>query len=753
MLSQEQDSATNEIVDRKRRLFPYSFTALTVLASVITVGPLLNQFQPAVTPPAPAPVLHPSAELTAAVPCAGSPSAANAIVLERADVDADVVGYIARVTVRQKFRNTSYQKVGAVYSFPLSNTAAVDGMTMKIGRRSIHGQIKKRDEALAVYKHALSVGKTAALLQQERTNIFTQSVANIEPNESIEVTLSYTDILKYENGHYSFVFPTQVGPRFTPYGSEPVHNGVSSYKNNLSLRVAVDGGMPIGPIASPLHVVDFHPTGQSGGRITATNISGGNDFILNWNVSDRRIKSGTVAERDREESYVTAMILPPKSVSATEAAPKELVLVVDCSGSQAGPPLEKAKETLHYIVDHMNPNDTFEIISFADETTGKLSPWPQPVSAKTKESAHTFIDSLTARGGTPMNLGIHDACINPAPGGRLRVVAFMTDGFVSNDYDMLALVRKWRANSRWFTFGTGNSVNRTLIDGIAREGGGEAEYVLLNSDGREVAKRFYERIANPVLTNVSVRVEGIPDAEVYPKQLSDVWERKPLYLHAKFSAKVGSVQSGTFVLSGYGAGGRKIEQRVPFTVGNSQSRPFHPIAQTWARAKVDDLMSRDWNGMQVHKTNSRLQNQIEKLALKHHLLTEWTSFVAVDNAGLAMTYDPTQPSEVIEEPSQPSNPVQASPLPASTTDSVADKGLFSGVVSQLNRLNVYQPSSTYSPPPAVPQESHTSESANTQDSNQMVLQWLALGFMWLTTLYLLFFKKKSAVPAPSTALR
>jgi Ca-activated chloride channel family protein len=721
--------AENKIIGEEeqpgRRLFSWMFTSLTVVASVITILPILNQsqtYQAAVLPPqqytAPQ-VVHDS-------------YVGQQCTLQSTAVSAKVTGYTARVTVKQIFHNPNSKRFDALYTFPLSDSAAVDDMTMKVGSRVVHGEIKKKGEARAIFQAAQQQGKTASLLEQKRTNIFTQSVANIEPGETIEVTLQYTDILAFENGQYSLVFPTKVGPRFMPSAAaEESRNGSAGAVSNwgtLAFDVDIDGGMPIANVHGNAAVDSVHQTTTSTAHLVKSGGTAGDDFIISWDVSTNAIESGVVTQRDGAGGYLTAMLMPPKHVSVDNVAPKEMVFLIDCSGSQSGPPLDKAKETLHYIVEHMNPQDTFQIVAFSNGSQ-EFAPDPVAVNADMKRRAHEWIEALTANGGTMMVPAIERVCSKPAPANRLRIVSFMTDGFVGNDYEVISLVKKLRGNSRWFPFGTGNGVNRTLIDGIAKEGGGEPEYVSLDKDGKAIAKEFYDRISSPVLTDVQVRFEGIAVDDIYPNQLRDVWAQKPLYIHAHFKGW----GSGTAVVSGF-AGGKPYVKRLPISLPAFNTNN-EAVAQTWARAKIDDLMSQDLTGVQNNTANSEVEKQITEVALKHHLMSQYTSFVAVDNTEKTGWYnDATAPQAI--PPQVSFNQVGYSSYTAQSTAPTGFFGQllqpsFDHVVNQLNALNSYSASTSYANSSPVPLAAAAPTPAFEPAKNLSLLQCAALAIMWL----------------------
>jgi Ca-activated chloride channel family protein len=568
-------------------------------------------------------------------------------VLEKESISAKVSGYIARVTVKQRFRNQNRTKVDADYTFPLSDTAAVDSMTMQIGKRTINGTISEREEARQIYENARAYGYTASLLEQERTNVFTQSVANIEPGKPVDITINYTEMVPYQHGHFNLVFPTKVGPRFMPAGMNAEASRVSTSGNqsastpdDLTVNVALDeGNLPLIGITSPLQQVAVDKLDNSRANLfwRGGHNQEGQDVVVNWQVATNELQTGYLTHKEGNDGFVTAMIMPPKKVATNAVAPREMVFIMDCSGSQSGAPIEKAKETLHFIVDHMNPEDTFQIIAFSN-TVRKFGDKPLPVSYSMKLQAHAFINGLYANGGTIMMPAIEAACNTPADEHRLRIVTLMTDGFIGNDYDIISTVKKLRGNSRWFPFGTGNNVNRTLIDGIAREGGGEPEYVLLTASGEQVAKSFYDRIASPVLTNVKLSGEGIDLTDVYPTKLSDVWEERPLYFQARY--KNGG--KGNLLLTGFYQG-KPYTQRVPVVLP-TQNAKNDSIAQIWARSRIDELMSQDWEAMQFGRGSAKPEvvGEIIQTSLAYHVMSQFTSFVAVDSAMAALQDDDDQ---------------------------------------------------------------------------------------------------------------
>jgi Ca-activated chloride channel family protein len=574
----------------------------------------------------------------------------GACPLKHTDVATEISGFVARVVVTQTFANPFSDPIEAVYTFPLSDRAAVDGMTMKTGTRVIRGEIKRREEARRIYENARAAGQLASLLDQERPNVFTQSLANVMPGAEVEVRLEYVEPLKFADGTFEFSFPTVVGPRFVP-GEPAGHAGTgwapdtdrvpdasrltppvtpegTRAGHDLSIAVDVDAGVPLGPVVSPLHPITVDRPTPERARVALVNQREipNRDFVLRYTVATDTLQSTALVHRAAGDAdgYLTVVLLPPKRTTAESAAPKELVFVIDRSGSQAGSPLDKAKETMRWIIDHLNPRDTFQIVDFGSDAN-VLFAKPERVTAATRKRARDHIDALEANGGTMMAEAVQRVTAMPADEHRLRIVTFMTDGYVGNDFEVLDLVQKSRGTARWFPFGTGNSVNRFLIETMARLGGGEPDFVLLADPGETVARRFYRRIASPVLTDVQIAFEGLDVTEVEPRALSDVWDERPLVIHARYR----HAGSGTVVLRGF-QGGLPYEQRLAVTLPEREES-HAAIASLWARARVDAIMDEDLAAVQSGQVPEERRERIVTVALAHRLLTQFTSFVAIED--------------------------------------------------------------------------------------------------------------------------
>ncbi|MEJ2231389.1 MAG: VIT and VWA domain-containing protein, partial [Nitrospirales bacterium] len=514
--------------------------------------------------------------------------------------------------------------------------AAVDAMTLTVGDRVVKGSIKKREEARAIYEAAKRRGNVTGLLDQERPNIFTQSVANILPGEQISVTISYVETLSYDGGVYSVVFPMVVGPRYIPgqpIEQEPPLGGGWAYDtdqvpdasritppvlkpgtrsgHDLSLAVKIDAGVPIQHIQSPSHDIETtqSTTSQADIHLKEFSTIPNKDFILTYTVAGEDIHDAVLIHRNGKDGFFTLLLQPPDRMKTDEVTPKELVFVLDTSGSMSGFPIEKAKETMRLAIDGLNPKDTFNLITFAGDTHILF---PEPVPA------------------TPAN------------------------------------VRKAQA----FLASIGSNVNRFLLDKMAEHGRGEVEYVGLNDDGSAAARRFHERVQHPLLTDLSVEWDGLDVTEVYPKRLPDLFSAKPLVLTGRYTTP----GKGTIRLRGKMAGHlvvRKIDVEFP------GFEPVHDVLETlWARTKIADLISQDYAGIQQGTPQPKVREAITQLGLDYRLMTQFTSFVAVEEL-------------IITEGGQP----RRIEVPVELPEGVSYEGVFGSADEQVGtfRQRMMQP--------------------------------------------------------------
>jgi Ca-activated chloride channel homolog len=597
--------------------------------------------------------------------------------LKHTAVKAEISGFLSRVTVVQEFENPFKDKIEAVYTFPLPQMAAVDDMTMRVGDRTVKGKIMRSEQAQAVYEAARQQGQVASLLDQQRPNIFTQSVANIMPGERVTITISYVETLKYEDGSYEFSFPMVVGPRYIPGtptspgsgGTAPNTDRVPDASritppvmpkgvragHDISLEVSLDAGVPVEDLRSNTHEIEVAKPDDHSARVRLKNMAEipNKDFVLRYDVAGRKVSDAVLTHRAERGGFFTLILQPPDRVTAEDVTPKEIVFVLDTSGSMQGFPIEKAKEAMQLALDGLYPQDTFNLITFAGDTH-ILFPQPVPATRENLRKAQQFLASREGSGGTEMMKAIRAALDPSDKQDHIRIVCFMTDGYVGDDMTIISEVQK-HPNARVFSFGIGSSVNRYLLDKMAQEGRGEVEYVGLNDDGSAAARRFHERVRSPLLTDISVDWAGLPVADVYPKRIPDLFSAKPIILTGRYTG----TGSATIKLRGKMSGRdtvREIKVELP------ETQPQHDVLATlWARTRIDDLMAQDLEGIQAGHARADVREPITQLGLEYRLMTQYTSFVAVEEM---IVTDGGQPRRV-EVPVEMPEGVN---LPGTTTD-------------------------------------------------------------------------------------
>ncbi|MBS1713252.1 MAG: VWA domain-containing protein [Armatimonadetes bacterium] len=555
--------------------------------------------------------------------------------LKGTNVSVDIAGISARVTLVQTFQNPGRTPIEAVYTFPMAADAAVDRMRMNVAGRVIVGQIKRREEARQIYENARASGQVASLLDQERPNVFTQNVANILPGATVEVEISYVQTLKFEDGQFEFSFPMVVGPRYLPaltpdpekVSPPTLAPGVRSGAA-VSLTVHLDAGAELEGVNSVLHDVDTKRVGKNAAvvELKRKDEIPNRDFILKYRTKGQGIREQLVTHGHGDGTGSFCLVLsPPVNVPSDIVRPREVVFVMDQSGSQSGFPIQKSKELTTKLIDAMRTTDTFNVVAFSN---GARKLWPearQNTPANVTE-AKAFVNGLDANGGTEFLPAIEMSLAQPPTGNRLKLVVFNTDGFIGNEFEILDRIQKYRDRSRMFTFGIGNGVNRFLIDAMSAEGRGASETVTLAENADTAVANFLKRTQSPVLTDVSVQFDGVKVADVSPKNLEDLFAGRPVVVTGRYLA----AGKGTVTVTGRtGAGPWKRVVAVDF--GPSPNAGTG-VTSLWARRMVDDLTRTDWLASMKSTPQQRTdgQNKIIDLSLKYGIMTQYTSFVAVE---------------------------------------------------------------------------------------------------------------------------
>ncbi|MCZ6793359.1 MAG: VIT domain-containing protein, partial [Planctomycetota bacterium] len=568
------------------------------------------------------------------------------VPLEHTDVRGRISGYIATVDVRQSFHNPFDTKIEASYVFPLPHDAAVTDFVMVIGERKIRGIIRERQEAQRIYDAARSRGHVASLLTQERPNIFTQKVANIEPGKRIDIEIRYFHTLRYVDGGYEFVFPMVVGPRFNPPGTTDGVGAVArgargssgqstevSYLrptersgHDISLTVEIDAGVKIEKLECPSHVIlreEVDPEERDDSiarvRLSPLDTIPNRDFVLRYRVAGRSIKAKALTHRDERGGFFTLMIYPPEDLAGLDREPTELIFVLDCSGSMKGWPLAKAKQAAERALKGLRPGDTFQIIRFSSSAS-QLGPAPVPASRRNVERGLAYLRSLNSSGGTHMIEGIKAALDFPHDSERLRVVSFLTDGYIGNERQIFQAIHERLGSARIFSFGVGNSVNRHLLEGMARLGRGAAAFVGTDESAARVVDLFYERVNHPALSGVEIDWGGLAVSDVFPKRLPDLLVGRPIVLTGRFEG------SGKHVVRIRGrAASAEREIAIELDLGSAERHAG--IASVWARRTIQVLSESLSRG----RGADELPAEIRRVALEHNLVSAYTAFVAVDS--------------------------------------------------------------------------------------------------------------------------
>lgn len=554
--------------------------------------------------------------------------------LESTDVKAEASAGYASVVVTQTFRNPFDLPLEGIYRFPLPHQAAVDRVALIVGGRFIEAEIQAREEAKAVYERAKKEGRRAALVASKRPNVFEQSVANVMPGELVHVTLRYVAPLRYEDSEYIFTFPGVVGPRYTsPSAStqtgpaaqvNPGYVADEDTRHRLSVELHLNDAAPVFQVHSPSHklLTEAAEDDTVWVSLADTEALPNRTVEMRYRLAAAAPVASLVAHKDVDETGTFVLTVePPATVDTKDIQPKELVFVVDTSGSMMGEPLDKARAAMRYALKQMGPSDTFQVIDFA---SGVSSLAAQPL-ANTPENLRrglAFIDGMSSDGGTEMLAGMRAALEGPTSSGRLRIVCFMTDGYIGNDGDVLDYVDNHVGQARLFSFGVGEDVNRYLLDEMASRGRGAVQYVRLGAAAdpvEQVVETFYARMGQPLLTDVRINWGGLKVAEVSPQRIPDLFVGLPLRVFGRYEA----AGRGQVTIEGM-QGGERVA--IPITVTLPERATEHSAIEVmWAKQKVAELLHpNEW------QDSKEVIAQVTELGLQHHILTRYTSFVAVE---------------------------------------------------------------------------------------------------------------------------
>lgn len=600
--------------------------------------------------------------------------------LKATSADVNIAGTIANVTVSQVYQNDGKNTLEAVYVFPASTRAAVYGMTMTIGDRVIEAKIHEKKKAREAYDKAKAEGKSASLLEQERPNVFSMNVANIRPGEKIEVELSYTELLIPEEGVYEFVYPTVVGPRYTGgapmiasagTGTTAIAPGNSGFAASpytkagvkplftWDMNLKIDAGMPIGDITCGSHNAKVQYNGLNSATLvldSAEKAGGNKDFVVQYSLTGNEIQSGVLLYEHGDENFFVCLVQPPKKVEPKHIPAREYVFIVDVSGSMRGWPLNISKKLLRNLIVNLKPEDKFNVVLFAG-TSALMSTESLNATEENIEKAIKTIDSQRGGGGTSLLPALKTSLALPrAEEGVSRSFVVVTDGYVTVEHEAFELIRNNLDNANMYSFGIGSSVNRYLIEGIAKVGMSEPLVITSGEGADAAAEKFREYINSPVLTRVKVKFSGFEAYDVEPSSIPDVLAERPIVIMGKYKGEA----AGKIKVVGHSGSGRYVES---LDVANFKpSKDNSALRYLWARKRIELLD--DYN--HFGQTQEQI-TEVTNLGLKYNLMTAYTSFLAVDHK----VSDPTAKSVKVKQPL---------PMPAGVSNSAVgfDLGL-SGV--------------------------------------------------------------------------
>lgn len=632
------------------------------------------------------------------------------------DYDVDVHGDLVNVKLTQTFENPLDQPTNATYLFPLNQRAAIHRMIMRVGNEVVEAQIQEITKAKKTFAKAKSAGKAAALLEQHRPNMFTQKIANLVPGLPIRVTIEYSHTVAKIDGAYELVIPMVVGPRFQPNKTRAVtataDNHASSasarsvgtwaletlppqpdvagvdlpakvLRERVSMEIRLDAPVAIQAVSSNTHVLEIEDISSTRQRIS---FAGGRaldnrDFVLRYSLGGPTEDAGLMSHWEQDEGgYFSLMIEPPATLPDDAIMPREMVFLLDCSGSMSGLPMAASKRFMREALLGLRTTDTFRIVRFSDHAT-EFSRTPMQATPQNIQRGLNYTRSLHGSGGTVMTSGIRQALSGHVPQGTIRNVIFLTDGYIGNELSVLKLVNDELGDSRMMSFGVGTGVNRYLLDELGRVGRGFTRYYdpsQADESMDAIATELAARLATPALKDLKIDWDGLPVTDVVPQVLPDLYLGDSVRVTGRFTEPA----SGTIAISGVG-NGRRANIRRGVDLGRERARPA--VRRLWARDSVAELMHAFITPPQLRldgMTNDQLRQAVTDIGLDFGLATRWTSFVAVSRRVYNKDPEHTTDSDVAL-PRVAGVSASAYGKPAMTGYAAPEPGLWLGLLVAL----------------------------------------------------------------------
>jgi Ca-activated chloride channel family protein len=594
----------------------------------------------------------------------------------KTDIRADIQGDLATVTVKQVFQNPTDQVLNAQYLFPVNKDAAIYGMTMIVGDEIVEAVIQRKEEAKKIFDNAQKEGKAASLLTQHRPNMFTQNIANLMPGQPITVTLRYTQTVPKVDDYYELVVPLIVGPRYesaiagkpvfaeegeitvtppeirsdTTFGTweleklphYPEVAGLSIPDTIDAARVGIEVHLRAGTAISHVHsrTHSIHASGEDSNKqvkLSKERIIDNADFVLRYQLADTHTSVGLLTAKDDKSGYFSLKIEPPALPAEAEITPREMVFVLDTSGSMNGMPMTASKIFMKHALKHLRPNDYFRIIRFSNNAS-EFTSTPVPATPENLTRGMEYVELLSTGGGTEMQTAITQAFAVPPQNNTLRIVVFLTDGYIGHEASLLQQINDTIGNARIYAFGIGSSVNRYLLDEMGRAGRGFARFIDPTEAPEDVAIELANKLESPVLTDISIDWGDMNVSHVTPSVIPDLFAGGSIRVQGKYTG------SGTHTIRVNGkVVGHNASMPTQVKLPDENTPESHKaIALIWARSQIADWM-RQLN-TQNTEDKTALKNAITQLGLDYSLMTQWTSFVAVSRK--VVNVDPATAKDV-----------------------------------------------------------------------------------------------------------
>jgi Ca-activated chloride channel family protein len=557
-------------------------------------------------------------------------------------LDIEANGLVARVSVRQTFRNDGQQWVEGVYVFPLPDNAAVDRIKLHIGERFIEGEIRQKEKARKEYERAKKAGKKASLVNQQRANLFTTAIANIAPGETVTVEIEYQQTIGFDEGIFSLRFPLTLTPRYVPGVPTGDRKGsgwaadtrqvsdaslitppfvTSSAGHKVTMIAKINAGMALDFVASRYHPVNVdEKNGTYRVTLSGQDVPMDHDLELIWRPNASSVPRALVfSENHDKQTHLLLLLVPPSDTDVpVVSTPRELVFVIDTSGSMHGTSIDQARKALLLALDGLRPSDRFNVIQF-NSVTHALFPDPADASLNRVQLARRYVRQLQANGGTEMRPALEKALRYKPDEQYLRQIIFITDGSVANEDALFRLIEKELGNARMFTVGIGSAPNGWFMSKAAEVGRGTYTFISAQHEVNEKMASLFRKLEQPQVTNIDVQWPHGMTVDAYPKKVPDLYNGEPVILRVRLEHEP---QVGDNLIIGGDTVMGRWQAEVPLATRAGSAG----IATLWARARIADLEDRQRRG----EDRETVRMAIAETALSHHLVSRHTSLVAVD---------------------------------------------------------------------------------------------------------------------------